>query len=248
MGELVDSLWKDAAFKQVAKGNFPVSYEEGLNDYSASLFETNYAEIFRSSYWSTIKNEDLLNIRKPTQAIDVFSGKFNNEIFNLKDVGGQIHQRSKWPGAFANATAVMFIVSLMDVLMDGDDGENRLVNSQKIFTSICGASELKDVPCCVIFNKTDLFKEAIKTRSIAQCPQFKDVHAIKDEPESAKFNRYLSELKSFFRQGYDAVHNGHDVNEVQFYATCATDDKAVQEVISKLLTELNKLSLDAMMK
>lgn len=248
MREVITTLWNDAAFKEVAKGDFAVSYEEGLNDSCAALFEDKYDKIFSPSYWSQIKNEDIMNIRKPTQSIHVISGKFNGEIFNMKDVGGQIHQRSKWPGAFAGATAVMFIVSLMDTFMDGEDGENRLVNSQKIFSSICGSSELKSVPCCVIFNKEDLFKEAIKTKSIAECSQFKEVKPVKGkEAEDAKFKRYLAELKTFFRQGYDSVHGGDDVNEVQFYNTCATDGEAVQRVITKLLSELNKLSVDSMM-
>jgi GTPase SAR1 family protein len=248
IGEIITKLWNDAAFAEVAKGDFAVSYEEGLNDSCAALFENKYAEIFSPSYWSQIKNEDIMNIRKPTQSIHVISGKFNNEVFNMKDVGGQIHQRSKWPGAFAGATAVMFIVSLMDLFMDGEDAENRLVNSQKIFSSICGSSELKSVPCCVIFNKEDLFKEAIQTRSIDECSQFKDIKPVKgEESTDAKFKRYLSELKKFFRQGYDSVHDGDDVNEVQFYNTCATDGEAVQRVITKLLGELNKLSVDSMM-
>jgi len=248
IGEIIKTLWANEAFKVVSKGDFVVSYEEGLNDACAALFEDKYGDIFAPDFWSQIKNEDIMNIRKPTQSIHVISGKFNDEVFNMKDVGGQIHQRSKWPGAFAGATAVMFIVSLMDVFMDGEDGENRLVNSQKIFSSICGSSELKSVPCCVIFNKEDLFKETIKTKSIAECPQFKEVKPAKgEEAEDVKFKRYLSELKTFFRQGYDSVHDGDDVNEVQFYSTCATDAAAVQKIITKLLGELNKLSVEAMM-
>jgi hypothetical protein len=249
LGEIVAKLWSDESFKKVSKEDFTVSYEEGLNDSSAELFESRYAEIFTSNYSSKIKHDDIMNIRKPTQSIQVISGKFNDEVFDMKDVGGQIHQRSKWPGAFTGATAVMFIVSLKDTFTDGEDGENRLVNSQKIFSSICGSPELIDVPCCVIFNKEDLFKQIITTKSIATCTQFKDVAEVKGESEDAKFKRYLSELKKFFREGYDQVHGENDdnVNEVQFYNTCATDGEAVQRIITKLLEELNKLSVQAMM-
>jgi len=249
IGEIVHKLWENKFFKETSKEDFTVSYEEGLNDSSAELFEDRYRDAFDPLYWSKIKQEDIMNIRKPTQSIQTISGKFNDEVFDMKDVGGQIHQRSKWPGAFTGATAVMFIVSLKDAFTDGEDGENRLMNSQKIFTSICGSPELISVPCCVIFNKEDLFKEIIKTQSIATCSQFKDVKVVKGETEEAKFKRYISELKKYFREGYDSVHSDDDdnVNEAQFYSTCATDGEAVQKIISKLMGELNKLAVQAMM-
>lgn len=247
MGGIISKLCANEAFKKVSSGDYPVSYEEGLNDSCAAQFESIYEEIFTSAYYGKVSNDEMMMIRKPTQTINVIQGKFNEEIFLMKDVGGQIHQRSKWPGAFAGATAVMFIVSLMDVFVDGEDGENRLVNSQKIFSSICGSSELMNVPCCVIFNKEDLFKEAIKTKSISSSGIFKDIKEPKEETEDAKFTRFIGEMKSFFRQGYDSVHDGRSVTEVQFYNTCARDAKAVQEILKKILEELNKLAVDAMM-
>ena len=92
------------------------------------------------------------------------------------DVGGQRSERKKWIHCFEGVTAIIFCVALSgyDLVLAEDEEMNRMMESMKLFDSICNNKWFIDTSIILFLNKKDLFNEKIKYSPLTVCfPEYK---------------------------------------------------------------------------
>ena len=79
------------------------------------------------------------------------------------DVGGQRSERKKWYRCFTGVTAIIFCTAMSeyDLVLEEDDEVNRMIESMKLFDSICNNRWFTDTSIILFLNKKDLFEEKI---------------------------------------------------------------------------------------
>jgi len=119
-------------------------------------------------------NDDILRCRSKTTGIietsfEVKQGKAGSIKFLLVDVGGQRSERKKWIHCFEDVTAVLFCVALSeyDQTLYEEHGDNRMMESMKLFKEICNSKWFANHKGMILFlNKKDIFLEKIKKRDL----------------------------------------------------------------------------------
>ncbi len=92
------------------------------------------------------------------------------------DVGGQRSERKKWIHCFEGVTAIIFCVALSgyDLVLAEDEEMNRMMESMKLFDSICNNKWFVDTSIILFLNKKDLFAEKIRHSPLNVCfPEYK---------------------------------------------------------------------------
>ena len=92
------------------------------------------------------------------------------------DVGGQRSERKKWIHCFEGVTAIIFCVALSgyDLVLAEDEEMNRMMESMKLFDSICNNKWFVETSIILFLNKKDLFEQKIKYSPLTTCfPEFK---------------------------------------------------------------------------
>lgn len=92
------------------------------------------------------------------------------------DVGGQRSERKKWIHCFEGVTAIIFCVALSgyDLVLAEDEEMNRMMESMKLFDSICNNKWFRETSIILFLNKKDLFAEKIRTSPLSVCfPEYK---------------------------------------------------------------------------
>ena len=92
------------------------------------------------------------------------------------DVGGQRSERKKWIHCFEGVTAIIFCVALSgyDLVLAEDEEMNRMMESMKLFDSICNNKWFVDTSIILFLNKKDLFAEKIRHSPLSVCfPEYK---------------------------------------------------------------------------
>ena len=92
------------------------------------------------------------------------------------DVGGQRSERKKWIHCFEGVTAIIFCVALSgyDLVLAEDEEMNRMMESMKLFDSICNNKWFVDTSIILFLNKKDLFAEKIRMSPLSVCfPEYK---------------------------------------------------------------------------
>lgn len=87
------------------------------------------------------------------------------------DVGGQRSERKKWIHCFEGVTAIIFCVALSgyDLVLAEDEEMNRMVESMKLFDSICNSKWFVETSIILFLNKKDLFQEKILSSPLTIC-------------------------------------------------------------------------------
>ncbi|RCN47605.1 g-protein alpha subunit [Ancylostoma caninum] len=87
------------------------------------------------------------------------------------DVGGQRSERKKWIHCFEGVTAIIFCVAMSeyDMVLAEDDEMNRMIESMKLFDSICNNKWFTETSIILFLNKKDLFEEKIKRSPLTRC-------------------------------------------------------------------------------
>ncbi|CAK5074101.1 unnamed protein product [Meloidogyne enterolobii] len=90
--------------------------------------------------------------------------------FRVFDVGGQRSERKKWIHCFDDVHAIIFVVALSeyDQVLFEDTRTNRMIESLRLFRSVCNSRWFYNTAMILFLNKKDIFEEKIKTTSI-QC-------------------------------------------------------------------------------
>ena len=92
------------------------------------------------------------------------------------DVGGQRSERKKWIHCFEGVTAIIFCVALSgyDLVLAEDEEMNRMMESMKLFDSICNNKWFVETSIILFLNKKDLFEQKIKYSPLTICfPEYK---------------------------------------------------------------------------
>uniref|UniRef100_A0A914QGV1 Uncharacterized protein n=1 Tax=Panagrolaimus davidi TaxID=227884 RepID=A0A914QGV1_9BILA len=112
--------------------------------------------------------QDILLSRIKTTGIVEVKFKMKNVDFRVFDVGGQRSERKKWIHCFEDVNAIIFIAALSeyDQVLFEDESTNRMVESMRLFESICNSRWFINTSMILFLNKKDLFMEKIKKTSI----------------------------------------------------------------------------------
>jgi len=189
---------------------------------------------------------DIIRAKMRTTGISEIQFKnATGQEFTMVDVGGQRSERRKWLHCFGDVTAVIFLVAIneYDMLLEEDNKTNRLEESLKLFSKLTGSQWFDNVPFILFLNKSDLFKEKIKTRPMSDffedydqfVSEFK--HADKDKSDDPNF--YLA--CEYLKAQYLRVFSG---KRVYPFVTCAIDKDNCEKVWEAVKNNFLKTTLD----
>ena len=123
-------------------------------------------------------SQDVLRTRVKTTGIIETQFSYKGLHFKMFDVGGQRSERKKWIHCFEGVTAIIFCVALSgyDLVLAEDEEMNRMMESMKLFDSICNNKWFVETSIILFLNKKDLFEQKIKYSPLSVCfPEFKGI-------------------------------------------------------------------------
>ena len=213
VGDSLKTLWADSGVKEC----YSRSREYQLND-SAAYYLDSLERLCDSSYIPD--EQDVLRTRVKTTGIIETKFEYKNLSFTLIDVGGQRSERKKWIHCFQDVTAIIFCVGLSayDQLLAEDEETNRMLESLKLFESICNNPFFSKTSMILFLNKKDLFEEKIENSPLTIC-----------FPEYEGKNEY-EEASEYVREQFEAQNKHAESKEIYTHFTCATDTGNVRFV------------------
>jgi guanine nucleotide-binding protein G(i) subunit alpha len=213
-----------------ARGRAPIS------DSAAHVFDR-AAALASNAYVPTV--EDVLHARRRTTGVVEESYWVDHVHFHVLDVGGQRNERRKWISSFEKVTALLFVVSLSDYDLPGEDdpAANRLMEALGLFAEVANSRWFEHSCILLLLNKRDLFVQKIATT---------DLRHEGDKYMPARFLDYsggcnpdaaLHYLETRFRE---LVHRERPIYT---HVTCAVDTKAVKVLIKAVKDQIVRDSL-----
>lgn len=223
---MMKRLWNDSGVQHC----FSRSREYQLND-SAAYYLNALDRISRPGYVPT--QQDVLRTRVKTTGIVETNFSFKNLNFKLFDVGGQRSERKKWIHCFEGVTAIIFVVALSgyDLVLAEDEEMNRMIESMKLFDSICNNKWFVETSIILFLNKKDLFEEKITKSPLTIC-----------FPEYTGSNTY-DEAANYIRMKFENLNKRKDQKEIYTHFTCATDTTNIQFVFDAVTDVIIKHNL-----
>ncbi|KAH7726207.1 GPA-3 protein [Aphelenchoides avenae] len=219
-------LWQDKSVHATA-------YNRG-NEYqlpeSASHFLDSVERIAAPDYKPT--EQDILLSRIKTTGIVEVKFKMKNVDFRVFDVGGQRSERKKWIHCFEDVNAIIFIaaISEYDQVLFEDETTNRMIESMRLFESICNSRWFINTSMILFLNKKDLFMEKIKKTSIKIAfPDYKGP------------NTYDDQVK-FIEEKFEGLNANPD-KTIYMHQTCATDTNQVQMILDSVIDMIIQANL-----
>lgn len=223
---IMKRLWKDSGVQEC----FSRSREYQLND-SAEYYLSALDRISQSGYIPT--EQDVLRTRVKTTGIVETHFTFKDLHFKMFDVGGQRSERKKWIHCFEGVTAIIFIVAMSeyDLTLAEDQEMNRMMESMKLFDSICNNKWFSDTSIILFLNKKDLFEEKIKKSPLTICfPEFTGANT-------------FEEAAAYIQMQFENLNKRKDTKEIYTHFTCATDTNNVQFVFDAVTDVIIKNNL-----
>ncbi|CAG0883586.1 unnamed protein product [Darwinula stevensoni] len=213
LSAVMKRLWTDKGVQHC----FHRSREYQLND-SAGYYLNALDRISQPGYVPT--QQDVLRTRVKTTGIVETHFEFKGLHFKMFDVGGQRSERKKWIHCFEGVTAIIFCVALSgyDLVLAEDEEMNRMIESMKLFDSICNNKWFVDTSIILFLNKKDLFEEKITKSPLTIC-----------FPEYTGSNTY-EEAAAYIRMKFENLNKRKDQKEIFTHFTCATDTNNIQFV------------------
>ncbi|KAL3072521.1 hypothetical protein niasHS_017495 [Heterodera schachtii] len=158
-------LWADPALNTAT---YSRRLEFHLHD-SAKHFLDSLDRISNPSYRPS--QQDILLTRIKTTGIVEIQFLIKGVPFRVFDVGGQRSERKKWIHCFEDVNSVIFVaaISEYDQVLFEDETTNRMIESMRLFESICNSRWFINTSIILFMNKKDLFAEKIKFISIRTC-------------------------------------------------------------------------------
>ncbi|CAG2100577.1 unnamed protein product [Medioppia subpectinata] len=219
-------LWYDSGVQMC----FARSREYQLND-SAQYYLNSLDRIAQPTYVPT--QQDVLRTRVKTTGIVETHFSFKGLHFKMFDVGGQRSERKKWIHCFEGVTAIIFCVALSgyDLVLAEDEEVNRMVESMKLFDSICNNKWFLETSIILFLNKKDLFEEKITRSPLTIC-----------YPEYTGNNTY-EEAAAYIQLKFENLNKRKDTKEIYTHFTCATDTNNIQFVFDAVTDVIIKNNL-----
>lgn len=226
LSSLMKRLWQDPGLQHC----FARSREYQLND-SASYYLNALDRISQPSYTPT--QQDVLRTRVKTTGIVETHFVFKELHFKMFDVGGQRSERKKWIHCFEGVTAIIFCVALSgyDLVLAEDEEMNRMIESMKLFDSICNNKWFVETSIILFLNKKDLFEEKIARSPLTIC-----------FPEYTGSNTY-EEAAAYIQMKFESLNKRRDTKEIYTHFTCATDTNNIQFVFDAVTDVIIKNNL-----
>jgi len=226
LAHIMKRLWNESGVQHC----FRRSREYQLND-SAAYYLNALDRIARPGYVPT--QQDVLRTRVKTTGIVETNFSFKNLNFKLFDVGGQRSERKKWIHCFEGVTAIIFVVALSgyDLVLAEDEEMNRMIESMKLFDSICNNKWFVETSIILFLNKKDLFEDKINKSPLTIC-----------FPEYTGNNTY-EDAASYIRLKFENLNKRRDQKEIYTHFTCATDTTNIQFVFDAVTDVIIKNNL-----
>ncbi|KAI1730196.1 g-protein alpha subunit domain-containing protein [Ditylenchus destructor] len=219
-------LWADPALNTAT---FSRRLEFHLHD-SAKHFLDNLDRICNPSYRPS--QQDILLTRIKTTGIVEVTFVIKGVQFRVFDVGGQRSERKKWIHCFEDVNAIIFVaaISEYDEVLFEDETTNRMIESMRLFESICNSRWFINTSIILFLNKKDLFAEKIKFVSIRTC--FKEYSGPQTYDDSI----------NYIRKKFDAL-NANPRKTIYVHQTCATDTDQVQLILDSVISMIIQSNL-----
>jgi len=176
---------------------------------------------------------DVLKTRVRTVGIMQTQFTYKDLFFKVVDVGGQRTERKKWFHCFDNVNAIIFCTALSgyDLVLEEDAGVNRMIESLKLFDSICNNKWFTKTSMIIFLNKMDLFMEKITHSPLTIC-----------FPEYTGPSTYEAGIKCI-QEKFDNLNNNRHIKELYSHLTCAIDTKNIQWVFDVTTDVIIKYNL-----
>ena len=218
-------LWMDVGVQEC----YGRSHEYQLND-SASYYLNSLDRLASPSYIPD--QQDILRTRVKTTGIMETVFSYKGITYKLFEGGGQRSERKKWIHCFEGVTAIIFCVAMncYDMKLLEDDSVNRMMESMKLFESICNNRWFADTSIILFLNKKDLFEEKIKHSPLTLC-----------FPEYPGGNSY-EEASAYIQARFEALNKNLN-KEIYSHLTCATDTSNIQFVFESVTDVIIKEQL-----
>ncbi|CAJ0591606.1 unnamed protein product [Cylicocyclus nassatus] len=224
--QALKNLWADPAISVTAinRGN-----EYQLTE-SAPHFLSSIDRIAAKDYKPT--EHDILLSRIKTTGIVEVKFQMKNVDFRVFDVGGQRSERKKWIHCFEDVNAIIFIaaISEYDQVLFEDETTNRMVESMRLFESICNSRWFINTSMILFLNKKDLFAEKIQRTNITVAfPDYKGA-------------QNYDEATAFIEEKFEAL-NANPEKTIYMHQTCATDTNQVQMILDSVIDMIIQANL-----
>ncbi|KAL3068779.1 hypothetical protein niasHS_017345 [Heterodera schachtii] len=157
--------------------------------------------------------QDILNLRIETTEIVQVTYDIKDVHFCVFDVGGCRSERRKWIHCFDHVQAIIFLSAISEFDQNSRESPtvNRLIESMRIFSTICNSRWFIKTCFILFLNKRDLFEQKIRQgQSISMC--FKNYFGEKT------LNAQIDYIGTKFQQ-----LNKNPRKQIYIHFTCATD-------------------------
>jgi len=220
-------VWADPPIKETFKDRTNLSVVD-----SAPYFFESIDRIAEVGYRPS--EQDMLLVRTPTTGVTECAFTYNNHDFRLYDVGGQRSERTKWIHCFDSVTAVLFVVSLScyDQQLFEDISINAMHEALSLFEETCNSRWFRKTSMILFLNKSDLFNEKIRRKSLRVC--FEEYDGLDQNFEAAV---------EYVRQQFINQNNNPRSRQIYSHLTCATDQESVKKVFNDVQHIIVNVSL-----
>ncbi|KAF9997875.1 hypothetical protein BGZ80_004820, partial [Entomortierella chlamydospora] len=215
--QAIKSLWADSSIRHFYELGNTFALADNVKyffDAVDRLYDPKYipedADIIRCRVKSTGITETLFHVGTLT--------------YRMFDVGGQRSERKKWIHCFEGVTAVLFLVAISgyDQCLVEDKDSNQMEEALMLFDQICNSQWFIDTAMIMFMNKTDIFREKIKTSSIKA--YFPDYTGQEGDYNAAK---------EFFRSRFMRLNRSEN-KEVYVHYTDATDTNLLRNIMESV--------------
>ncbi|TFY56250.1 hypothetical protein EVJ58_g7753 [Rhodofomes roseus] len=144
------------------------------------------------------------------------------------DVGGARGQRAAWAAYFEDVNAVMFLcpISSFDQVLSEDRLTNRLVDSLKLWKTICSSKLLENATFILFMNKSDILRKKLEAGVCFAT----HVEQYKDQPND------FEHVSSYIRKILLSIHKecSPKKRSIHAHTTCATDTIMMSHVLGSV--------------
>ncbi|KAF9404199.1 hypothetical protein BGZ94_004315, partial [Podila epigama] len=167
---------------------------------------------------------DILRCRVKSTGITETVFHLGALTYRMFDVGGQRSERKKWMHCFDSVTAVLFLVAIsgFDQCLVEDKDANQMEEALMLFDQICNSQWFTNTSMIMFMNKTDIFREKIKTADIR-------IHF----PDYMGREGHYEDAIEFFQSRFMRL-NRSEHKEVYVHYTDATDTNLLRNIMSSV--------------
>ncbi|XP_018655274.1 putative gtp-binding protein alpha subunit, gna [Schistosoma mansoni] len=175
-------LWLEEEFLEIVPSLNAIWEDESVRlafDQRSKIITENFSENTRyylnrlnhigvENYRPT--DEDIVWSRKPTESIIEEEINVHSSSLVFIDVGGQTKERRKWCQCFADMTSVLFLIASSHYDEHYQDRltkefRNKLHEAMVVFEGLINHIAFRRVSIIIFFNKTDILKEKLNSRT-----------------------------------------------------------------------------------